>query len=369
MEIGKQSSFLVLKSDPTEKRPRTEILSSLSSAIKDWSSGTRVSPIWSLGKRVPKSHAFEGPNQLIFLGPVAPAKLFAEVDLRDRPGNLNSWVTLGTYDLVLRMDETASGENALSRIRSWARRSNIASEEWKVKDGVVTRWKAHPLALPRAQEAFNKLAALAKEKFPSGLNIHAQEFIVLMSSALSRAATLDQGLQSDLILVADHLSHHIREVLETAEDELLDVSAQIINMNAALSRFTSQAFSGISPVAATECHFWIHSLLGTGSANFALANLVRFITSRLGRALLPERFAALKSVTAKVPTYNELVSDKILLWQDYIGSVQLDPTTEKEPLQPMVTYFSGRDGYNSQLQTLSAPLTCISQANSVGTNW
>ena len=43
---------------------------------------------------------------------------------------------------------------------------------------------------------------------------------------------------------------------------------------------------------------------------------------------------------------------------------ELIPPDGAQPILPLVTYFSGRDGYSSHLQTLSAPLTAISECNS-----
>lgn len=365
MRIGTKQGFLILRSEPAPARPTVAVASSLSNVVAHWTSGTRVSPIWGLGGTKISTHRFPGSQTLIFLGPVSPARLFSELDLRRRPGNLHVWVGLGTYNLILRIENDSVGAKAIKQVAKWATGQNIPIEEWQVDDGVIRSWKATSLKTPRNDKIFRKLSKLAKNQYGNGLNIHAQEFLVLMSSALSRAGTVNERLHNDLVQVANEITDALQDVAGDPSG-LLDVSAQLINLNAALSRFSSQAFSGISPILSTECHFWIHSLLGTGAANMALQKLVEFITVRLGNARLPGRFLGLKKVTTGVPSYEKLVTDYNFLWRDHIGGATFEE--DDKPLQPIVTYFSGRDGYSSQLQTLSAPLTSIAQAHAFQTN-
>ena len=55
--------------------------------------------------------------------------------------------------------------------------------------------------------------------------------------------------------------------------------------------------------------------------------------------------------------------DAALLNQDnlHLGQIEAD---ERGPIIPLVTYFSGRDGFSSHLQTLSAPVSTLSECNS-----
>ena len=367
MRISKEQAFLSFRIDPGQRRPTVSLHDNLSAVLSTWTSGTRVSPIWGLGTGAICKSNFSGKHELLFLGPVSPARVFAEINLRKLPGSLKAWVTLGTFNLLLKVNGTSAGKAALTLVRQWARKNNIPCEQWSVEDGTISSQKSHPIAAANCTLALKALSKIATHPFKNGLHIHAQEFLVLMASALTRSAAVDSQTHSEFISLADEVAESISSAIDHP-DELLDVSAKIININAALSRYTSQSFSGISPISNTECHFWIHSLLGTGSANKALSNLVTSIATTLGRAKLPERFLALKRVTDGAPTYNELVRNDDFIWLDHIRNAPLDEADASEPLQPIITYYSGRDGYNSQLQTLSAPITSIAQANSRQTN-
>ena len=61
----------------------------------------------------------------------------------------------------------------------------------------------------------------------------------------------------------------------------------------------------------------------------------------------------------------DLASDAQHLQRDLL----MRPAPESEGLPvPLVTYFSGRDGFSSHLQTLSAPITAIAECNSYRSN-
>jgi hypothetical protein len=366
MRIASKPLFLVLRTEPTSSSTEILIANGLSEVVANWTSSTRVSPIWALGQRKTAPSTFDGKQRLLFLGPVSPARLFKEVDVGDEQKGVAIWTSLGTFNLIVRANADSQSSRMLDRIAKWAAASNVASETWRLENGHIQTWVASPLH-SRTGMARAALAKLARQKFGSSLKIHAEEFLVLMSSSLARSALVANGVCSDLEKVALATVADIGDALKNPA-EILDVTAELISMNAALSRFSSQAFSGISPITSTECHFWIHSLLGTGLANFALANLVEFICIRLGRAKLPERFVALKAVTHEVPSYEDLLTKIEIVQKDHLGQIKLDRRDELQDIQPIVTYFSGRDGYSSQLQTLSAPLTSITQANSFQTN-
>ena len=76
---------------------------------------------------------------------------------------------------------------------------------------------------------------------------------------------------------------------------------------------------------------------------------------------------ALEKKIEKVPDKEKLVSDSALLDFDIMDQIADDAVTQ-DAIVPLVTYFSGRDGFSSQLQTLSAPLTTLAECNSLRSN-
>ena len=144
--------------------------------------------------------------------------------------------------------------------------------------------------------------------------------------------------------------------LETRAAELLGAEAaqyDMVTANAGLSRFSSQALSGTSPILQTECHYWTHSLLGTGVANRALWRVTDFLNSRVHDQQFFARVAAYADRPMTEGRLESLESDHAI-WR----SRPLDLVTVGAPeaYLPLVGFFSGRDGFNVTPTTVSAPL-------------
>lgn len=151
----------------------------------------------------------------------------------------------------------------------------------------------------------------------------------------------------------------------------------LVNVNAALSRFTSQTFAGVSPIAATECHFWSNSLLGIGLATQALVNIRRFtetavgnvdwleLLDQLGETDIPKDWKLLFTrVPGKAADWidaEEMMREALLKRETSLAA-----TTSDQTRMPLIVCFSGRDGFRSTSFTLSAPLEVISQGNAYG---
>jgi len=160
----------------------------------------------------------------------------------------------------------------------------------------------------------------------------------------------------------------ILEAIDTHDgegEEIYEKLGILTTVNAGLARFTSQSFSGVSPIMETECHFWTHSLLGTGVANLALHRLRLFVQETLGAERIPQRLEKLASETKHVPDLSRLLASDEFWYRDHLGETSLTLEDVAEPLFPLITYFSGRDGFKSTLNTLSAPLIVISSCNSL----
>jgi len=370
MRLGTKQAFLVLAGEPRLGSSTIALKPNLGAVLRGWTAGTRISPVWGFhefGCDKPKTIRFDGRNILIFLGPVSPAALWKGVDLGGRPANANIWLGVGSYNTIIRLDCDEAGPAVGERILEWADSRDVPYERWVVQSGTIEQVSAHAARNEGNPKILTDLARLSQTTFDPSLRLEVQEFLTLMASSITRSANTSSTINDRLRKVLGSMASTLAGSLSGDSKRVLDTHAALVIMNAALSRFSSQAFSGISPIASTECHFWIHSLLGTGAANIALMQLTSFIQSTLGEARLPERVLALKGVTSQIPTHDELLAGDEFLWKDHIGGLRLDKATDGE-VRPLITYFSGRDGYSSQLQTLSAPLSCIAQATAHRTN-
>lgn len=367
MRLSSQKVYLALTAGPEPQRT-VGIFPTLQQALTTWSSGTRVSPMWGLtsfGGSRSRAHQFRGAHILMFIGPVSPARLWTDLDLASRPGGLQIWLTAGSFNIVARLDAVAAG--TARELEEWASDAGVPSEQWSIVDGKITNTSCSRTIAARDPAPFASLSNLAKRPVDISIQPQVDEFCALMASALGRARRQSKLIYDDLLVIEEAIEQSLPSSSTSSSRDILDWHATLATINAALSRFTSQSFSGTSPIMHTECHYWTHSLLGTGSANLALAKLVKFIEERLGEARLPERVQQLKDVTSGVPDFAGLVDDNSILVKDHLAGT-LPPELSTERIVPLISYFSGRDGYSSQLQTISAPLSSIARANSIDTN-
>lgn len=362
MRIG-QSQFLALHACAHNRTARAAVHSHLSEALENWVSGSRVSPIWRLdADSSAAAPAAIANTRLLFVGPVSPSLLCSEVQgIRDNAG-ITVWLTLGSFNVVL---AEGQGGEVVTACQAWAEQSMLPWEEWTLGPSSEVTGTRHFCPPPAdIQKALDRLAHVASDQYEESLGYLISEYVALCASALARSASSMPDVHDTLRSVNEMML----EIIESRQSmEAIDVQTSLVAMNAALSRFSSQAFAGAPPIITTECHFWIHSLLGTGIANLALFRTVEFVRQTLGHAQIAERIASLASKTDNVPSLEGLRDTERLAREDIIGKAPVAPEFQL-PVAPVVTYFSGRDGFSSHLKTVSAPLSTISECNSYRSN-
>ncbi|OED47424.1 hypothetical protein AB838_15815 [Rhodobacteraceae bacterium (ex Bugula neritina AB1)] len=313
----------------------------------------------------PTADSFEGSARIVFLGPVSPVKVTRDINLSQLGKSFKLWITQGNFNVVAKWDCEASNLDGVKLFSKYAESRNIPFESWEVKNGLVQNKIESWSNGPDYSRALKNLKKLSARRFPFEIRAHVQEYCTLASSTIARSSAYAEGIFCEIELAIQIFAERVQDYLE-GKVQALEIQAELISMNAALSRFASQAFSGTTPISATECHFWIHSLLGTGTANRALHEFVNFVSNKIGDERIPQRIALLPEVTNAAPSFDEMMTDKALLDEDVLAMTP--PPNAEARVSPLVSYFSGRDGYSSHLQTVSAPLTAISEANSYGTN-
>lgn len=359
MELADHSAFLVLTYSPQAAQRFIRVVPSLEEALLEWSPSTRISPLFGLKDRGTGEidrDSFAGNHTLFFIGPTEPTTIL------DSLVDYKAWLTLGTFNVLL----DASSEAQRKAVSALLRKHQFRFERWTVRDAAVIDWEYTGGVLPESKTNWRAtLARLAALPVAPELREAVSEYCPLMASALARAGEALPFLLDDLLSVHRFVDELAREHVAAVDDvEVYEKLGLITTITAALARFTSQTLSGSSPIFETECHFWIHSLLGTGVANLALLRLRTFVQVTVGENRIPQRLEKLKEVTDELPDLMRLPASDPFWHEDHIGKVQLSAVDLREPLYPLLTYFSGRDGFRSTLNTLSAPLIVISSCNS-----
>lgn len=355
-----KQAFLLLSRPDRAGDYTVRLAGALSGAVSGWRASTRMSPIY-----IPRLRAddelptedFVGAHVLLFVGPTHPGAITDRL-----PAGCEAWLTLGAFNVLVHAPSDRAAE-----LDAWAQTGGLRYECWTIRDGarIGVSYSTAPAAIDPSLQA---VVHLANAPRPAVLDDSVKEFTPLIASALTRANDVYPAVVDTLVSLCAFAREDLRDAQrnEATEEDHYALLGQMTMVNAALSRFTSQAFSGATPLTDTESHFWTHSLLGTGVANIALWRFCNFIFARVGEARLPQRLEALADHRIDVDGRLENLAERADWWErDDLGRLTLPPDEASRPLSPIITCFSGRDGYKSTLQTLSAPLAVIGACNSL----
>jgi hypothetical protein len=229
---------------------------------------------------------------------------------------------------------------------SEARRLGTNWERWTLRGDAVTKIKAGTY-IQGGSSAAPRIKPLERA---SAFKATAQEYLALMASAVALRHRYLPALTSHLV----SLDGWLREMLDATDIDPVTKQTQLVNVNATLSRQTSQAFAGTSPIPDHECHLWSHSLLGIGTASIALEGIIGFIAKIVQETRIVERIAALATLKP-VAEQPWSVSQNHSIWRaDYLSAVTLGKPSGDDVR--LVTCFSGRDGFRSTDLSICVPL-------------
>jgi hypothetical protein len=366
VKLKGNESLLILRC-PDAGPKGVAIVPSLNDALPGWNGRDRASPVFE----IESEHWTSGfsftrrPASLIFLGPVSP--VLAGGCLPKLKGRFDrAWLTLGLFNLVI----YTTSRHSSAFVCGWADNQGIRWEAWDLKGTVVQDVRFGPRSADLPGEFLVTLAQFDLRSSHAELRDAREEYCALLATATSRAAKVDLSLVDELqrasaIITRAATDHAGRK----GNGHDLPAIALLVDANAALSRFTSQMFSGFSPILETECHFWTHSLLGTGVANLALVKIRRFISRKLGEARIPGQIEMLRTVTNSA-IMSEVLEDGAIWnapWLHKLPDFCRRPVLQQplDPLCPLVTYLSGRDGFHTTQVSLSAPLNILTSCSSL----
>lgn len=318
-----------------------EVVDDIRAALKNWGAATRSSPIFAVDESAVPPLEGKRETHLCFLGPIRPEEL---------PDEVQRFLSFGLYNAVL-FAQSSKERDALAKFI--ASKARLPWELWTLRGAKVIGIKCSP--------AFNADAPRVNVKalnLPGKLRSATDEYQTLVAVTKSRSQFYIPEVAKELTVFEEDFEGQ----LSTLDLHLIRKLQLLVNVNAALSRFSSQTFAGTSPILATECHFWTHSLLGIGMASKALLNIRRQVERSAIEAAFIERIQALKSLAATPVKLGNLKAT-----DEWWITAQLPPPPAGHKSAsariPLVVYYSGRDGFKSTTFTLSAPLEVLHGAN------
>lgn len=401
MKILKKQFYIAVDSRPDlgVESYHVKITTNLKKILREWGPTTRISPIWQLRPTInDKTLIEDGINEaysIWFLNGVSADFLrdeFHEESLA-KLYHESMWLSIGVHSLILVCREQNLDEDIMSTCSG-----KVPFERWLVESSEGPNvFDGSDIDYESPQDYFEitekERGALAKAAFVNSsieaddaLGFMQLELYALLSVIEGRARGPFEMLANDALaiesLASELVNGHERDEEETdclTENGSVSRPDILLTLNAGLARLSSQALSGTSPILRTECHFWPHSLLGTGVANLALRNVTSFLSKLTDQAKFDQRIYALREQEFDInnfelsksdpnfPDFASISRDNVAksanlegIHEDSLTEQQSDSSITATP----ITYFSGRDGFMNGPLTTSAPLPSISGGNS-----
>lgn len=338
----------------------------------------RISPVFpSVSNSGSPGLDFKGLWHIFFFGPVAPDRASEYLAKGDR-----YWLSLGLLNNII---ATQNGTTYAKLLR-FLRGGGIAYEKMVAKNGSlkskashfpsgtanrIRSWKTDPKhheISHSLSELGHLLSTIATRAIPLRSELHdvIDDYTRQIAAIVSRAkagSMISRARPTDKFKPAPSQGVATRERNPFQED-YFDAHADLQNINSGLSRFAAQLCVCIPPLENYECHYWAHSALGLGTAVLGLCSVVEHIYRAVATKDIPLRFAKLceknfpegLSAAAKDAKVFDISSE------DYTPEAPADAHDH-----PMVSlpFFSGRDGFNSNRYSVSAPIASIHGATNI----
>lgn len=351
-ELKGGTHYLVLH-EPTKNRHFVESFGKFDRAIGSWrNSGTRTSPILSLNGAPEPKLDLTDRAWIIFFGPVHPSRV------EPHPG-IDFYLSYGLLNIVAIGHE----ESPVAKLLDWVKAHGWQYEVWTIDRGELANW-AHSAA-PTSPALDKPLPSLYGRG--SALCSAGREYLALISESVGRASIYTPDAATEL----RDFDRSFRGPL--LEDSTLPIPLRqslLVNANAALSRYTSQTYAGTSPLITSVCHYWTHSLLGIGMASIALVQLRRFVDKAIRDTDLISRVERYSQLPKHPNKHLESIPPLDDFWKrDFLQeageALKQHPPGANDDFVPILTYFSGRDGFRASKVALSAPLELLETCNSL----
>jgi hypothetical protein len=360
-----KEEYLILEYDLDAQKTKVNFSNKFNTAISNWEYLTRISPIIAIDfsnapVSIPQIN-LENKCHLIFFGLFNPENLDLEIF-----NNTKVWITHGLFNLICFTQE----EEKFNNVIQWLEGYSIRHESWEIQNYELTSI-SFLFFDSKENEWRKKINEIQEINVPSTLRSCIMEYCALTSSILSRSEKTVTEFIDFFARIISFVESDLKEYL-ASNKAIYDVFSDITVINSGLTRFSSQTFAGITPIEQTEGHIWSHSLLGNGIPNYALFKIRKFVEEKIGELRIPVIIELLQYITDDVPNLLNINAlddfwskDNLIL---YLANTKVSKKYKnelKEEIVPLITYFSGRDGYRSQVNTLSAPIESISSANTI----
>jgi hypothetical protein len=354
--------------------------------LPDPSTYYRVSPIFRVWPDLAGEVDFSGEIVFAFYILDSAYRVISEIGARLPTAKPFLWFSHGLASVIL----ISPDPSLISDVDLLVSDYQIASEKWKVTDGVIGETElsfADPPVVDLPDFAITDYSSLPEDvctivrEFNHSLNKAVWLSRLFMPCEMSTYRLLLKAVNDIIATLVQYHTTHSTEIFNTAgeaiqtgnEDHLARRKAihqlqdRLVQINSALSYLMSQAFAGVVPIMQRECLIRNYSLLGVGTAVAgisALARRVEFVFENTPIDLVIEREFRGRS---KLEGWLTPGSYDVRSWdQPQFGVDEYLNRVPKPPHIPKLIYLSGRLGFREAEFSVSSALQVLSAANSVG---
>lgn len=338
--------FLLLRGGCEPNQQLVFCFSRFDDILPKWEGVSRLSPIFATERAPAPEFVKDAPSWLIFFGPKFPGL----VEFDSAP---HVYLSLGVLNVVV----FCTTQDQRQEVRASVESSELAWEEWSLVGNSVSRVTFGAKSVGTAAHVAG-LSDPFKAKSPALLPTARECQVLLVATAARSPLT---GLNPSYL---QQFGNVLQRLLSSPNTTLVEKLQILVNTNAALSAQLWQACAGTPPILETPCQFATHSLLGIGTASMALQALTRYVERAFEDARITERIARLTAQPREPRALLEIGGADAFWHEDHLyDSVKIELSPVADPPAPHVSYFSGREGYRSNLITLSAPAEVIHSCN------
>lgn len=344
----------------------------------------RISPIF----QVTSQRSVPDLSQTHYVGFFYPVKSFTMIGSaaagKTLPTSASAWFSHGLASLVVFTQSREQLETFQQVIIGEIR----ASEWWLVQAHeieVVRKFRCKPEVVDHSEfrvADYSELSFDLKttlDEFVHALNIAvalAAQYAPVQLTTFRRLAQSVNSMIGELlyfeasagspvpVAIAAKAGHDVM----TPVDRLTRVHLrhdQLVQINSALAYLVTQGYSGTVPILENVCPIQRYSLLGIGTAYFALAALAQSVEKTFEQFPIDTIVAQKYDTTVGIPVFQHLEEFDPSKWKR--AECQMDTHLKGGVLQcehrPKLVYYSGRQGFRETKCSVTAPPHMIAAAS------
>lgn len=325
--------------------------------VDEWCAKTKISPCFRVIDSILDTEEinFREESFLFFIGPLPLTKI-------DRAllEGARVWLGYGLYNIIISITSAARKEQLVLFLEGHSYRH----EYWQLHGNIID----------------DDIKFFVKEKVPK------QELSKKLLSTYvgeARMFTAIKGYYSQILTICERLRYidkdsYLRMVAfhQSVEDyidsnEYNDPANDkqnfnyISSINACLTRYNSQLNGGFSPLMEHQISVCGHSFFGVGMAGLGINNLGNYFYQKIGTQYIIPRFVKILETRYNKRDKLTEISVKDSFWKkDLLKTIPIQSLDDDDKQQmQLLTYFSTRDGFRNQYNTLSVPLIALYGCN------